>query len=406
MKKLLIISQNFYPEIGSAGNRMKNIYKLLQARSIHVSVLTTHPTYPHHDLYKDECFWDEQGLGDDHVQRINITNRNNSISMFNRLLQYLEVACKMILFILKDKESYDVVFVTSPPIFIGIVGAVAKIRYNARFILDIRDLWPESLNGVGVLNHPIILFVFRFVERIIYRNSDEIVVNSKGFIDSIVKTGWVPPKKLSYIPNGALKKELAIQSHNKSDFRVVYAGNLGMAQDHQLLFELAKRLEEYSISLVLIGYGIHQSHFEKQTKAYQLKNISFIKPKTRARCLELIAQYSVGLVTLQSKEVFRTVLPGKIIDYMTCGLPIVAAVSGNAKSIIDVAKVGFTSESNSVDEMMQYILYLFNNPKIREQFSQNGTAYVKKHFLWEENIETLVELIEGEAGQQEKVEII
>ncbi len=410
-KKILIISQNFYPEIGSAGNRIKNIYLLLKANCQSVKVLTTEPTYPNRKIYEDQQFWDDERINQDneHVTRIKVTNRKYSTNIFNRLLYYLEVALKMLLFILKDKNHYDVIFVTSPPIFIGIVGLVAKYRFKAKLILDVRDLWPESLNGVGVLNHRLILVVFRFIEKVMYQKADKIIVNSKGFINSIVMSGKVSRTKITFLPNGAKEAELKFSRQPRASFNVIYAGNIGLAQDHQLLIELAKKLESYPISFIVIGYGIHKVIFEKKIKAHKLKNVSFMKPQTRKQCLKLIAEHDIGLVTLTNKDVFDTVLPGKLIDYMTCGVPIVAAVSGNAKQVIEQAKVGFASEKRDVDEMVQSILHLYNTPHKREQLSLNGKKYVKQHFLWENNLGTLLSLLDKEkveAEYRKKVEVL
>lgn len=132
-KKVLVISQHFYPEIGSAGNRMKNVYKLLKENDYDVDVLTTEPTYPNKKIYSDKQFWDDDSLDEENdVTRVKVANRKYSRSIINRLWYYLEIAFRMILFILFDRKKYDVIFVTSPPIFIAVVGLVAKYRYRTK----------------------------------------------------------------------------------------------------------------------------------------------------------------------------------------------------------------------------------------------------------------------------------
>lgn len=394
MKKVLIISQNFYPEIGSAGNRIKNIYLLLRQRGGDVKVLTTEPTYPNRKIYEDNKFWDNDELNDDqNIFRIKVTNTKYSRSLINRLIYYLEVAIKMVRYIIKNKGEFSNIIVTSPPIFIGIVGLFAKKYYNAKLILDIRDLWPESLKGVGVFNSPIIIRFFRVIERVMYSKANEIIVNSKGFIPYISSKLKPGVAKITYIPNGATKEEIG--SNNNSTFQVIYAGNIGLAQDDSILKQLAKELYRRKIGLTIIGYGLRKDSLIEYCKEYNLTNVTFLTPTTREESLKITSEHQVGIVSLEDKDVFKTVLPGKIIDYMTCGIPIVGSVSGIAREVILGEQVGFVSESNDVKELVYYIDTLKGNSLLREEMSRNGNRYVRKEFLWETNIDSLIDILES-----------
>jgi hypothetical protein len=148
-----MISQNFYPEIGSAGNRAKNIFQLLQGKGYQIQVSTTESTYPNKDIYQDSRFWNEENLNiTSSIIRVKMFSRNDSKSIFTRLIYYLEMAFRMVLYVLKIRKGMRTIFVSSPPIFVGFVGLIAKVRYKGELILDIRDLWSESLKGVGIKN--------------------------------------------------------------------------------------------------------------------------------------------------------------------------------------------------------------------------------------------------------------
>ncbi|WP_076513822.1 glycosyltransferase family 4 protein [Priestia flexa] len=395
-KRVLVISQNFYPEIGSAGNRIKNIYKLLKEEEYEVNVLTTDPMYPNKKIYSDNQFWDDDLIEEERdVTRIQVKNRKYSRSIMNRLWFYLEMALKMLLFILFDRRKYDVVFVTSPPIFIAVVGLVAKYHYRSKLILDIRDLWPESLKGVGVFNYPFVISLFSKLEKLLYIKSDQIIVNSRGFIDFIVENYNISLEKIHFMPNAAKEDEVSFQEAGQGKFKVIYAGNIGLAQDVNVLMEVAKQLNDYDIELNVMGYGFKKKEFIKFKDQHQLTNVNFIKPTTRKKCLDIISQHHIGLVTLNGKEVFETVLPGKIVDYMTRGIPIVAAVSGYAQEVIESKRVGIVSDSHDVDEVVRHILHLYTNPSLRKEMGSNGLRYVKEHFYWENNIHVLINLIEN-----------
>ncbi|MCA1065403.1 glycosyltransferase family 4 protein [Rossellomorea sp. AcN35-11] len=396
MKKILIISQNFYPEIGSAGNRMKNIFLLLKKRGYDVDMLTTEPTYPTKKIYENEEFWDDPSINEyeSSINRIKIRDRKYSRGIFNRLLFYLEMYFKFMVEVFINRSKYDVVLVTSPAIFVAMVGVMAKWRFRSKLILDVRDLWPESLKGVGVFNYKWILAFFNKVEKFIYKSSDEIIINSRGFKDHIVNKRNIDPSKLSFMPNAARVEEIRSNITSTDRFKVIYAGNIGLAQDGDLLIELAKELLKKDIDFSIIGYGLKRQEVYDQIKKHDLSNVTFISPKTRKECLQIISQHHAGIVTLNNKSVFETVLPGKVIDYMTCGVPIVAAVSGYSKEVIEEEHVGFAVEDRDSQKLVDLIEFLQKNKKVLNEMSQNGNKYVKKNFNWDANIDTLVNVID------------
>jgi glycosyltransferase involved in cell wall biosynthesis len=394
LKRVLIISQHFYPEIGSHANRIKHVYMLLKKRNFDVTIFTSEPSYPNKKIYKNGNFWDEESLNDDNnnIYRIGINNRKYSNSVVNRLIYYLEVALKFILLIFSDKQRYDYIFVTSPPIFTGFVGLVAKYRYRSNLILDIRDLWPDSLQGVGVFNNPFILKFFGVLEKILYRKSDKIVINSLGFQDHLQKAG-ISKKKIVFIPNGSIKEELAsIQNKHTKTRKIIYAGNLGLAQNTELIYQLAPLLDEQDIKLTIIGYGVNKNQLIDSIKKY--KNVTVIKPMTKKECFKIIAEHDIGLVTLKDKEVFKTVLPGKIIDYMTCGVPVVGVVDGYSKDLINSEGIGIAINVNDPHQILSNIKILLEDDLRRKEMAQKGQQLILTKFNWEININQLVEYME------------
>ncbi|MGI8315798.1 glycosyltransferase family 4 protein [Halobacillus mangrovi] len=395
-KKILIVSQNFYPEIGSAGNRIKNIYLLLKESGYDVDVLTTDPTYPNRKFYEDESFWDHEELNEtSDVTRIKIRNRKYSRSFSNRLFYYLEMASKMVGNIFRSKKKYDYVFTTSPPIFIAVVGLLAKYKFGAKLILDIRDLWPDSLKGVGVFNYPFIINFFHKIEKVLYRKANEIIVNSQGFIDHITAQEENVQEKMTYVPNAAREHEISQSKSDSESFKAIYAGNLGLAQDNEMLLHLAERMKERNVKLTIMGYGYYSHNLKYEMEGRGLDNVNFVHPRTRNECFKLISEHQVGIVTLVDKDVFKTVLPGKIIDYMTCGVPIVGSVSGFSKQVIEDEDAGFVSETKDADDLIGYVDRLKNDALLQKRMSKNGTKYVREHFLWENNIQSLLNLMEA-----------
>lgn len=363
----------------------------LKKENYNVTIFTSEPSYPNKKIYDTEDFWDEESLNfEDNIVRIGISSRKYSNSILNRLFYYLEIALKFLLLIIKDKKRYDYIFATSPPIFTGFVGLFAKYKYKSNFILDIRDLWPESLKGVGVFNNPLILSFFGALEKLLYRKSDKIVINSLGFQEYIQNKANIEKTKIIFIPNGSVKEELAsIDNKENAAKKIIYAGNLGLAQNTELINKLAPLLDEQDIKFTIIGYGINKKRLINSIKDY--KNVTVINPLTRKECFKIISEHDLGLVTLKDKEVFKTVLPGKIIDYMTCGVPIVGVIDGYARKIVEKERVGITSSTSDPQQILKHIKTLLNDDKLRKEMSQREIQVIKRDFNWDTNIKKLVE---------------
>ena len=206
MKKILIITQNFYPEVGSGANRLTKIAQYLTQNNMQVTVLTTDPNYPNRNLYENVEKNDEL-LGIHRVIRIETKANNYTKNMFKRLLLYLEMTRKLLGAIRQLDEKTDAIFITSPPIFMAFVGWYAKRKLKKPLIADIRDLWPDSLAGVEVFSNPFFLKMAYKLEAFMYRISDAFIINSEGFLAD-VKQKISHEKPIAFMPNSLCKEEL------------------------------------------------------------------------------------------------------------------------------------------------------------------------------------------------------
>lgn len=399
MKSVLMIVQNFYPEIGSAGNRMKNVYLHLKRNGYEVTVITLKPSYPDQSLYQDHEFWDEEHIEEDVIRiKPNKVKRYTS-NMGRRLLHYLEAMWLFIYTIIRLEKTYDYVFVSTPPIFPTMAALIAKRKMKAKLITDVRDLWPESLIGVGVFANKWILKFAYVLERKLYRHSDHIIINSPGFRDYIRAKG-VQEETIQFIPNSLTGDELALRNVftpiSETKIKVVYTGNIGLAQDLKKLIAIAETLRKHEqIEFTIIGYGYRAAEVEREISAKGLANIKVINAMNRRVTLHEVSSSHIAYVSLVEKEVFNKVLPGKIIDYMCVGKPIVGDVAGRAKQVISEAKCGLVADSRDVDEISRHILTMARDRALREELGENGYVYAKQHFLWSQNIKGLINVLEA-----------
>ncbi|MGN4473452.1 glycosyltransferase family 4 protein [Bacillus cereus group sp. MYBK40-2] len=406
MKKILMVTQNFYPEIGSASNRMKNIYLELNERGYDVKILTSDPSYPNRNLYKDSTYWYDENIEKD-IVRIHPKTRKYTRNLFRRLMLYIEVAVRLILEICKDKEKYDYIFVSTPSIFIPVAGMFAKRKMKAKLIVDVRDLWPESLIGIGFFNKKWILKFAYKLEYKIYHAADNIIINSEGFYSYISSTG-IAPNRISFMPNSLTEKELSTvpKRKNSDQLTVIYTGNIGLAQDIKKLILIAEHLKEYkNISFKIIGYGYQKRELGESIETMQLPNIQLIDPKNREDTLAEIINADIAYVSLVEKDVFKKVLPGKVMDYMSMRKPIVADVDGYAKEVIEEAQCGFVTEDRTVTELGDYIIKLAQDKQLRNRLGENGYQYAFRTLRWKTNIETLLKILEESNVTEESVHV-
>ncbi|WP_367890636.1 glycosyltransferase family 4 protein [Peribacillus muralis] len=399
MKSVLMIVQNFYPEIGSAGNRMKNVYLHLKRNGFEVTVITLKPSYPNQSLYQDTHFWDEENIEEDVIRIEPNKVKRYTSNMGRRLLHYLEAMWLFIYTIIRLEKKYDYVFVTTPPIFPTMAAVIAKRKMKAKLITDVRDLWPESLIGVGVFANKWILKFAFFLEKKLYRHSDHIIINSPGFRDYIMAKG-VKEDTIQFIPNSLTGDELALKNVftpiADKKIKVVYTGNIGLAQDLKKLIAIAETLKEHKqIEFTMIGYGYRIAEVEREISAKGLANIKVINAMNRRVTLHEVSSSHIAYVSLVEKDVFDKVLPGKIIDYMCVGKPIVGDVAGRAKQVIAEAKCGLVADGRDVAEISRHILTMANDRALREELGENGYAYAKQHFLWSKNIKGLINVLEA-----------
>ncbi|KEK25455.1 glycosyltransferase family 4 protein [Bacillus gaemokensis] len=401
MKKVLVVAQNFYPEIGSAANRIKNIYSELTEAGYDVTILTTDPRYPNQNLYKNKEFWDEEFLDSEKIIRVKPKTRKYTNNMIRRLFLYLEITFRFIMAIFGMKEKYDYVFVSTPPIFIGAAGIFAKKRLSAKLILDVRDLWPESLLGVGVFANRFVLSIAYVLEKFLYRSADQIIVNSEGFIPYIELKG-IKREVISFMPSSLTEKELEMVTQQSrvnvkdtDEITVIYTGNIGLAQDVRKLIDVAEYVKQNKyLKFKIIGYGFKSYEVAEVIKKRNLSNIEIVKAKSRSATLKEVENAHIAYVSLVDKKVFQTVLPGKIIDYMCMRKPIVGDVSGYAEKVITEAECGIISHDRTVEELGKHILTLAENEVLRKGMGNKAHSYAFQNLRWKNNIKVLTNLME------------
>jgi hypothetical protein len=395
--KILVITQHYPPEIGAASNRMKNITYFLNKLGHEVVVLTNEPSYPRKDIYNGNIYDRElKDLKNIEIYRAKTVINSYSGNKIKRLILYLSFLLSAIIKLLSVKKRFDLIIVTSPPIFVGVLAIIAKLKHKCTLYLDIRDLWPDSVEALGIFKNKAVLNLAYKFEKYLYQNSDKIIINSMAFKDILLDKG-LNEGKIIYLPNGMTEKEIAKVREKNLDIRtvkVVYAGNLGYAQGLETLIEAAKLLKKrQEVLFQIIGDGVEKQKLMGLVQKYDLHNVEFLGILSKYEVIEKLLESDIGIIHLKDNKLFETVIPSKIFDYMAAKLPIVAGVKGEIARLIKESDCGFVCAPNDSKRMAENIVKLMSDKMLREQKGKNGYKYLKKYFIWDKNMDKFNQLI-------------
>jgi colanic acid biosynthesis glycosyl transferase WcaI len=301
----------------------------------------------------------------------------------------------------------DVVIATSPQLLVGLSGWWAAKVKRVPFVLEVRDLWPESLAAVGVGSAGSALYrVLHKVAGFLYRQSDHIVVVTPAFRDHLIRRRGVPPEKISVVQNGVetklfcpgpdggpIRREMSLQ--NK--FVVSYIGTMGMAHGLGTVLEAAERMQAASpeVIFLLVGEGADRERIEQIAAAKQLTNIRFVPQQPREKIPSYIAASDVCLVLLKKSEVFDTVIPTKMLEFMSCGKPVVLGVTGQAKKIIEGCRAGLCIEPENASSLCGVIEALRANFYLRDSLGMNGRDYIVQNLSRERTAADYLDVLYG-----------
>ena len=284
-------------------------------------------------------------------------------------------------------HNVDVVWTTSPPLFQAFSGLLLAGVKGKPCMFEVRDLWVDFAIQLGILKKGLVVYALKAVEKILYKYSSLIIVNSPGFIPHISK--YVDSSKICLVPNGVITDDFLAGKVDREAFRAkyglkdtfiaLYLGNIGIANDIENILRAAKLLEkEDRIKFLVMGGGIG---LEKVKAAKnELKNLILLDAVPKKDVLKVLAASDVGLATLKDIPLFGTVYPNKIFDYMAAKKPTVLAIKGVAKDIIDASGGGVFVEPGDSAQLAEAILEYSKAP---DRVAADGNAafvYVKKHF--------------------------
>jgi len=284
-------------------------------------------------------------------------------------------------------KDVDLVWGTSPPIFQGLTAwALARIK-GAAFLFEVRDLWPAFAIQVGVLQNPILISASLWLERSLYRHADKVVVNSPGFIAHVRTHG---AKTVELVPNGsdidmfdpnAIGESFRQRHGLEGKFVALYAGAHGMSNDLGVLLQAANLLDDHpEITVVLLGDGKEKPALQEDARRENLQNVRFINPLPKNEMPEALAAADVCIAILKPIPLYATVYPNKVFDYMAAGRPVVLAIDGVIRKLVERAEGGVYVPPGNPQAMAAAILKLREDRQLRILLGTNGRSLVESEY--------------------------
>lgn len=351
--KILIVTQYFWPETF----RINDLALALKERGHHVEVLTGKPNYPSGKFYPAYGFFSRRNETWNgikiHRSALIPRGKANGIMLMLNYLSFALLSCFRGLFI---KGDFDKIFVFEPsPVTVGFPALFMKWRKKAPVYFWVQDLWPQSVIAANGTGNKSVIKILDKITRWIYDKSDKILIQSEAFRKIIAEQG-VNEKKIVFYPN-SVEEFFKIKPLNQGilktmpeGFKVMFAGNIGEAQDFETLIEAAKIVKEInpSIRWVIVGDGRKRSFVERKISEFDLADqIKLLGSFPVEQMPDFFACADCLLVSLKKDYIFSLTIPSKIQSYLACGKPILASIDGEGARIVLEAEAGLVNEAEN-----------------------------------------------------------
>lgn len=392
---ILFLCHYFPPEVNAPASRTYENARRWVRAGHRVTVLTCHPSHPGGNVYPgyENSLYAWEEMDGIHVLRVG-TYLSANKGFAKRTANYISYMLSAVGQCWRVRDV-DLVVSTSPQFFCGMAGYFVSRLKRRPWVLEIRDLWPESIIAVGAITNRRVIRLLEGVESFLYRKADHIISLTRAFSLHIAGRG-VPQEKISIITNGAdleryapgermnaVREELGL---GEGVFVASYIGTHGMAHGLGAVLKAAKLLEaEKNIHFLLVGDGAEREKLLREKEALGLDNVTMLGQQSKEKMPFFLAATDACLVLLIKSELFKTVLPSKIFEAMAMGRPIVLGVEGESRELVEEGQCGLCVEPENEAALAEAVRELASDPELRVTLGANGQEFVARHF----NRETL-----------------
>lgn len=367
--RIIFLTQWFDPEPALKGLEFA---RALVRRGHQVEVVTGFPNYPGGVVYPGYRIRPikREVVDGVHVTRLALVP-SHSESKVGRVANYLSFWLTSLLYLLFVARKADVVYAYHPPMTVGLTAAMARLVRRTPTVLDIQDMWPDTLRATGMLNNPRVLRIIGAVSAWVYRHVDRITVISPGFSRLLQERG-VPVAKIDVILNWAPEAASAVPLPQEAapfraehSFRLLFAGNMGPAQGLSCVLQAARQVQKINpaIGFYFLGSGISLEALKAEAQAQTMENVIFLPRVGMNEVGSYLAAADALLVHLTDDPLFSTTIPSKVQAYLSAGKPVIVAVAGDAADLTIRSGGGVTVPPNDPTAMAQAVAAMAAVPR-------------------------------------------
>ena len=407
---ILYVSQYFPPEMGAPAGRAAELSRLWVEDGHEVTVLTGFPNHPtgvvppeyRRKFRRLVTRDDHHGVNVVRTWLLPFPNRK----AYERMLNYSSFCISSATTgIFLDKP--DVVIASSPQLLIGLSGWWLARCNGVPFVFEVRDLWPESLSAVGMWssNSPLHRSLAK-IAGFLYRSCDRLVVVTPAFKEYLIQHWRVPEEKIFVVENGvetglfsSLTPSVAIRRELDAEEKFVasYIGTMGNAHGLETLLDAATLLRERApqILFLLVGEGAEKARITSLARSRGLDNVRFVDEQPREKIPAYISASDACLVLLKKTELFKTVLPTKMLEFMSCARPVILGVDGHAREVMERANAGIFITPEDPAALAEAVMRLAADPVLRESLGRNGRQHILRYFSRQDTAKLYLEVLQG-----------
>ncbi len=391
--KILFLTQWFQPE-----NFFKGLpfAKALKEKGHEVEVLTGFPNYPGGNLYPGYRvrFYQRETFDGIAVHRVPLYPSHDR-SALRRILNYMSFSLSAFLMGVGLVKKPDVIYIYNL-VTLCPAAYLLRLRYGAKVIIDVQDLWPQSIASSGMMENPFILTCLNAICNRMYKKADQITVLSPGFKKHLVGRG-IPSEKIEVIYNWCDEKSLSgatdrfkrRESEFPPKFVVLYAGAMGTVQGLETVLGCAEMCQKEmpDIQFVLIGDGADRDRLQRKAETRHLGNVTFLPRRSPQAMAEVYELADALLVHLQDEPLFRITIPSKTQAYLYMGKPLIMAMAGDAAELVRRAEAGVICKPGNPRAMMEAIKTLRGLDKERrDDMGKAGRRFYMEHLSFEQGV--------------------
>lgn len=384
--KILVVSQYYYPE----PFRINEICEELVKRGHEVTVLTGMPNYPDGEIYPGyEKEHDNEVLKGVKVVRCNIRPRKKGA--VNLLFNYLSFWFKGRMAVKQLPNDFDVVYSYQlSPITSSSPACWYSKQFQKPHFLYCLDIWPESVIENISSKSPVYKYITSLSKRI-YSSTTTIGVTSPSFIDYLSNLTDRPKEKFVYIPQHARDISCKSSTEKNEQLNIVFTGNIGASQNLDVLIEAVMKIKnEKGFKVTIVGSGSDLARLQEKVVQQGLSHlVHFTGRQPKEKMPEYYEMADFCFLSLRDEGAVSWTIPGKLQEYMSAGKPILAAINGDAKFVIEDSRCGVCVDYNDTDELAKTILKYSSRKEELKQFGVNAREYYLKHFTLNKHVDAL-----------------